>query len=299
MGLELLGNVTGLTALAASMADLFLPPIMEPCLAGVGGGEPLRPGTFAMMETSGSGGGGGRRSLFDSLFSEKGPPEIRDPGFLPAVARLAPPVDSRKVRVLFAEGPGEPVPSVRFVTTIPSVAPGQVAPLVSSEITRWAEWIPMLAAIEVYRDHDADRGEIIQRLVMRMEGLAAKMVGMGTVSMVHRMEEEVHGEVAQSRWELVDREDEEGDLVINRGSWTFAPYRNDGVTVVYEGHQVPRFLTRQNRLMRAATVAGMRRHTRGHLRELVEHLAHRSADPSWTKRSSHRPLNVEFILEDV
>lgn len=244
----------------------------------------------------GPGGGGGRRTLFESLFSAEGPPPIHRPGFSSAVEQLAPAVGNGSVRILFAEGPGELVPSLRFVTTIPRVDVERMIRLVQ-ETEGWADWIPMLGAIEVHQSPDANGKGVVQRLALSIEGVAAKLLGLGTLRVTSRIEEERHDGIAQSRWGLVDAD--EGDLAFNRGSWTLVPLRDQGVAAVYEGHQVLRWIARQNRVLRAPTVAVLRKQARGHLRTMVESLAQRAVDPTWTKRSDRRPVGARFVVEDV
>ncbi len=294
-------NIGALTSLEALLPMISAMSLLEPCLAGAGGAD-VRAPLAMMMGANSPTGGGSRRGLFDSLFSEEGPPQIRSSRFHDLAQRLAPARNGDRVKVLFAEGPGEPVPSVRFITTFFGVETDQVYRWVSSDIATWADWVPMLAALDVFHlEHTEITGRrgARQRLVMTMDGIAAKIVGLGTVEVTHLLEEETHEEIVQTRWSRDDST--EGDLAAHRGSWTFLPSQGaeQGTIAVYEGLQVPRFVMNQNWLLRKATVAAIRRQARDHLRTMVEYLAHRATDPTWNKRSAHRPHPVQFVLEDV
>ncbi len=233
--------------------------------------------------------------VFQSLFSEQGPPDIKEPGLSARVREIAPRLTGNQVPILYAEGPGEHLPASRFVTMLPNVTPQQVVSLVSDRIHEWHEWVPMLAAIEVYIEQDDVPG-LLHKVVMTMEGMAAKIVGMSHIAMAQRIHHEDRGDVLQVRWNLEGSPD--SVLAVNRGSWTLVPL-TQGVAIVYEGHQVPRFVTTQNALLRKVTVASLKRHARDHLTSMVEHLAHRATQEGWHKQRHPKHLDLRFVLKDV
>jgi hypothetical protein len=285
----LLGGIAGLPSLI---------PQLDPCFAGGSYDEKPRfqPIVFSMI---GSGGGGGtnRKGDFDDLFSRGVPPNIHDPSFVSRVRRLAPPSGLSDVKILYKEGSEEPVPSARFVSRIPQISVQALAPLVDDLVHEWHEWVPMVAAMEVHDRTPHERGGFIQRLIMTMEGTLAQMSGIQHVDVTtHIMTDRNHEGVVQSRWDLVDGAT--GTIAINRGSWTFVP-DSDDVLIVYEGLQVPRFVAEMNRFTRGAAVLGLKRHARGQLPMMVEHLVNRASDRTWTKRSAHRPRKTSFTLSDV